>query len=320
LGAVKIRARLLGDIGGTNARFAWQWRPNSPITMTEVYQCRDFESLAAVIDRYLADHNLLVPPDCSLGIATPIIGDQVKMTNSDWTFSIAELKDHFGFERLILINDFTALALALPELDQTMVYQIGQGKAVPACAKALIGAGTGLGVSGLLPRGDGAWVPISGEGGHVSLAGQTEEEDAVISYLRNRFGHVSAERALSGAGLVNLYEACADLAGRPLKFRAAEQVLEASESDADCARAVALFAAFLGATAGDLALTLGARGGVYIGGGIAPRLLAALNHSEFRRRFEGKGRFQPYLAAIPTWVIVGAQSPAFIGASNALAV
>jgi glucokinase len=318
LSPIPVGARLLGDIGGTNARFAWQSDPSAPTTFVERYFCADFESLGAAIHRYLTSHGLPAPRDCALGIATPITGDLVKMTNSTWSFSISALKEHFGFERLVVINDFTALALALPELDQTELLPIGCGEAVPGCAKALIGAGTGLGVSGLLPEGNGRWVPISGEGGHVSLAAQTEEEAAVIAQLRARFGHVSAERVLSGPGLVNLYEASAALAMRSPHSWTAEQILSASDTDPDCGRAIQWFAAFLGATAGDLALTLGARGGVYIGGGIAPRLLPALQGSAFRARFEGKGRFASYLAAIPTWVIVSQHSPALIGAARAL--
>ena len=318
LSTVPVSARLLGDIGGTNARFAWQSGPGAPTTWVERYSCADFESLGAAIHCYLTSHGLPAPRDCALGIATPILGDRVKMTNSSWSFSISALKEQFGFERLVVINDFTALALALPELDQTKLHPIGFGEAVPGCAKALIGAGTGLGVSGLLPDGNGRWVPIAGEGGHVSLVAQTEEEIAVLAQLRARFGHVSAERVLSGSGLVNLCEASAALAMRSPQFGTAEQILSASDTDPDCQRAVQWFAAFLGATAGDLALTLGARGGVYIGGGIAPRLLLALEGSNFRARFEGKGRFASYLAAIPTWVIVSEHSPALIGAARAL--
>ena len=318
LSPAPVSTRLLGDIGGTNARFAWQSDPSAPITLVERFSCADFESPGAAIHCYLTSHGLPVPQDCALGVATPILGDQVTMTNSSWCFSISALKERFRFDRLVVINDFTALALALPKLEQTKLHPIGSGEAVIGCAKALIGAGTGLGVSGLLPDGNGRWVPISGEGGHVSLAAQTEEEVAVIAQLRARFGHVSAERVLSGPGLVNLYEASAALAMRSPQFGAAEQILSAGDSDPDCRRAVQWFAAFLGATAGDLALTLGARGGVYIGGGISPRLLMALEGSAFRARFEGKGRFASYLAAIPTWVIVSEHSPALIGAARAL--
>jgi glucokinase len=240
------------------------------------------------------------------------------MTNHHWSFSIAALKNHYQFEQFMVINDFTALALALPEIARSELHQIGPGAEVEGSPKALIGAGTGLGVSGLLPSGKSDWVPISGEGGHVSLSAQTEEEAAVIAHLRTRFGHVSAERVLSGPGLVNLYEASAAIDSRSPALNIPEEILQASDTDPDCKRAVQWFCAFLGSVAGDLALTLGARGGVYIGGGIAPRLLAILERSEFRARFEDKGRFRSYLSTIPTWVIVSEHSPALIGAARAL--
>jgi glucokinase len=311
-------SRLIGDVGGTNVRFAWQSDPSAPLTLIERLSSADFESIDAAIQTYLTTHELPTPRGCALGIATPITGDRVQMTNHHWSFSISALQNHFQFEQLLVINDFTALALALPEIDRSELRQIGPGVEVDRSPKALVGAGTGLGVSGLLPSGKNDWVPISGEGGHVSLSAQTEEEAAVIAHLRTRFGHVSAERVLSGPGLVNLYETSAAMDSRSPKFNIPEKILQASDSDPDCERALQWFCAFLGSVAGDLALTLGARGGVYIGGGIAPRLIAQLKTSRFRARFEDKGRFRSYLANIPTWVVVSEHSPALIGAARAL--
>jgi glucokinase len=311
-------SRLIGDVGGTNVRFAWQSDPAAPLTLIERLSSADFESIGSAIQTYLTNHELPTPRGCAIGIATPITGDRVQMTNHHWSFSISALQNHFQFEQLVVINDFTALALALPGIDRSELRQIGPGVEVDRSPKALIGAGTGLGVSGLLPSGKSDWVPISGEGGHVSLSAQTEEEAAVIAHLRTRFGHVSAERVLSGLGLVNLYEASAAMDSSSPKFNTPEKILQASDSDPDCERALQWFCAFLGSVAGDLALTLGARGGVYIGGGIAPRLLAHLEASMFRARFEDKGRFKSYLSTIPTWVIVSEHSPALIGAARAL--
>jgi glucokinase len=310
--------RLIGDVGGTNARFGWQTDPAAPLTLIERLPCADFESIDAAIQTYLNNHGLPTPRSCAIGIATPITGDRVQMTNHHWSFSISALKNHYQFEQFMVINDFTALALALPEIARSELHQIGPGAEVEGSPKALIGAGTGLGVSGLIPGGKRDWVPISGEGGHVSLSAQTEEEAAVIAHLRAGFGHVSAERVLSGPGLVNLYNASAAIDSRSPAFDTPEKILQASDSDPDCKRAVQWFCAFLGSVAGDLALTLGARGGVYIGGGIAPRLLAPLEVSMFRARFEDKGRFRSYLSTIPTSVIVSEHSPALIGAARAL--
>lgn len=313
-------SRLLGDVGGTNARFAWQDSPGSPAVDVANYGCADHPSLLDAIRCYLADHEKPVPHGCAIGIANPITGDRVRMTNHHWSFSIAELQRTLGVARLAVINDFTALALALPILRRDELRQIGAGAIVPRAPLAVLGAGTGLGVSGLLPTAPGGFVPIEGEGGHVTLAAVDEREAQILERLRRQFGHVSAERVLSGPGLVNLYRASCDLAGLPIQDLGAPEILAQGRESAGgpCADAVELFCGFLGGVAGNLALTLGARGGVYIGGGIAPRLLDVLARSTFRERFEGKGRFGDYLRAIPTFVIDSPTSPALLGAARAL--
>ena len=312
--------RLLGDIGGTNARFAWQDHPHAPVSDIATYPCAEHDSLLQAIRRYLADSGHAVPPLCAIGIANPVTGDHVQMTNHHWSFSISGLQRELGLQRLVVVNDFTALALSLPSLSAADLRPIGGGTAVVGAAMAVLGPGTGLGVSGLLPVGPGRFAPINGEGGHVTLAAGDDRDAAVLQRLRHRFGHASAERAVSGPGLVNLYDAVCELAGRaPQRLDPAELITRArSATDPDCATALELFCGFLGSVAGNLALTLGARGGVYLGGGIAPRVVAELESSAFRQRFEGKGRFRDYLAQIPTHVIASDVSPAFIGASRAL--
>ena len=312
--------RLLGDIGGTHARLAWQADASAVLTDVARYACGDFASLEDSIRRYLADHGKTAPPACGIGIANPIIGDQVRMTNHHWSFSIEALRTGLGLERLHVINDFTALALALPSLSAQDVYPVGSGQAVTGAPLAVIGPGTGLGVSGLLPSGDGQWVAIAGEGGHVSLSAASPREGQVIEWLSRRFGHASAERALSGPGLVNLYQACCALDGQPAEMLSAPEVLARARGsdDAACTQALQLFLGLLGSVAGNLALTLGARGGVYIGGGIVPRLVDLLAGSALRERFEAKGRFQDYLRQIPLLVINTETSPALMGVSRAL--
>lgn len=312
--------RLLGDVGGTNARLAWQAEEGAGITDVMTYPAAQYASLQAAIERYLADHGKPAPRWCAIGIANPVVSDHVQMTNHHWSFSISAVRQHFGMERFLLINDFTALALALPALSPDEVVQVGGGAPVPNAPLGLVGPGTGLGVSGLLPAmaGHGA-IPINGEGGHATLAATDDREEAVLRAMRQRFGHVSAERAVSGLGLVNLYDAvCAvdGVAARPLE--AADITARAlSGEDAQCVATLDLFCGFLGNVAGNVALTLGARGGVYIGGGIVPRLGAAFARSRFRRCFEDKGRFRPFLEAIPTYV-VNAKAPALLGAARAL--
>ncbi|MEL4178848.1 glucokinase [Roseateles sp. PN1] len=311
--------RLLGDIGGTNARFAWVEAPEVPVAHCVNYRCADYPTIADAISSYVAEHAPARPQAAALGIANPIDGDQVRMTNGNWSFSIQALKRDLGVEHLSVVNDFTALALALPSLDSSQLHALDGGSSVAGEPLAVLGAGTGLGVAGLLALPNGTWCPLSGEGGHTTLAGQDAFEDAVVARLRLRFGHVSAERALSGPGLVNLYRACAEIAGQDLPELTPPEVLQrAEQGDALAKQAIELFCNFLGSVAGNLALTLGARGGVYIGGGVAPRLLKELRQSNFRARFEGKGRFADYLAAIPCFVIDAAVSPALDGASRAL--
>jgi glucokinase len=313
---------VLGDIGGTNARFAWQDGDGAPLRDMASLATADHPTLASALKSYLAGLGRAAPPWCAIGIANPITGDHVQMTNSHWQFSISDLKRELGFERLVVINDFTALALALPELAPADLQQLGGQAAVANTAIALIGPGTGLGVSGLVPDSvPGRWVALQGEGGHVTLAATNAREASVLAVLRERFGHVSAERAVSGQGLEALHAALCTLDGinGPTPMAAAEISDHAlAGSDPRCVEALDLFCAFLGNVAGNLALTLGARGGVYIGGGIVPKLGAAFARSRFRACFEDKGRFRGYLEAVPVFVIRAEVSPALLGASRAL--
>ncbi|MDY0743178.1 glucokinase [Paucibacter sp. R3-3] len=314
-------ARLLADVGGTNARFAWQASRGAAITDVQILPCADYASIADAIAAYLQRIGRSAPPACAIAIANPIVGDQVKMTNHHWSFSISALKANFGFELLRMLNDFTALALALPDLKAEELRQVGGGAARPHAPIALIGAGTGLGVSGLLPNGHGGWVPLEGEGGHITLAGCTPREQAVLDIIGARYGHMSAERACCGQGLVDIHLALQQLDGvaTPTPLEAAAITAGALERDEPrCSETIDLFCAFLGTAAGNLALTLGAHGGVYIGGGIVPRLGARFDASPFRERMENKGRFKDYLAAMPALVILAKQSPALFGAARAI--
>lgn len=314
--------RLLADIGGTNIRLAWQASPGGPLNDVRVLPTARFATLEAALWAYLQDVGVPTPREAALGIATPVMGDAVAMTNHSWRFSQRGVREALGFERLVVLNDFTALALALPLLAPGQLRSVGGGQAVPGAAMALLGPGTGLGVSGMVfPPGSRLGVPLSGEGGHVSLAARTQREFDVLAVLQRRYGHASAERAVCGAGLVDLYHALLQLGPHGgAAVDSARQVtgLALQAGDPLALEALELFCAFLGSVAGDLALTLGARGGVFIGGGIVPRLGAWFDTSPFRARFEAKGRFQPYLAAIPCWVIDPAALPALLGASRAL--
>jgi glucokinase len=311
---------LLADIGGTHARFAWQSARGSGIQDVRVIPCAHHAGLASAMRAYMHACGHAIPDECAIAIATPVTGDQVRMTNRAWSFSIKSMEQEFGFRRLAVVNDFTALALGVLDIPESELRQVGHGQAVSGHPMGVIGPGTGLGISGLMPCRDAHWYALSGEGGHVTLAGSNEGERAVIEELASSHAHVSAERVLSGEGLVQLHQAVCRL------HAVAHDPLSASEitqralslSEPLCRETLNLFCAFLGIVAGNLALTLGARGGIYIGGGIIPRLGLFFDASPFRERFEEKGRFTAYMREIPTLVIESQHSPALLGASRAL--
>jgi glucokinase len=280
----------------------------------------DYPAIDDAIEAFLAERGPLpMPLQGAIAVASPITGDRVAMTNHPWNFSILGLKERFGFDRLEVINDFTALALALPHLKPEDRLTVGGGVAAIGAPIGVLGPGSGLGVSGLVPSG-GRWIALTGEGGHATMPPATDRESAVLDRMRRHFDHVSAERALSGPGLVNLYNTIAVIDGIPAKGYTAAQITDLAirGEDALCVETTTMFCAMLGTMAGNLALTLGARGGVYIGGGIVPRLGQTFVQSPFRQRFEAMGRFQIYLAAIPTFVVTH-PLPAFLGCAALLA-
>lgn len=301
--------RLVADVGGTHARFGWQEGPGTDVIDVHVLPCAAHATLADAIRAYLAASGRGTPQDAAIAIATAVTGDAVSMTNHPWSFSVRALRDELDFGSLRVLNDFTAQALALPALVPSDFRQIGGGTADLGAPIAVLGAGTGLGVSGLV-----AGHPIEGEGGHVTLAARNREEAEILATMRQGGDHLSAERVLSGPGLESLLHAACGL-----QLRSSEVIRRAvEEDDSQCLHAIELFCGFLGGFAGNLALTLGARGGVYIAGGIAPRLGPLLDRSRFREAFEDKGRFRGYLAAIPTFLVVAEQSPALRGAGIAI--
>lgn len=300
--------RLLADIGGTNARFALQ-APGGDFADLEVLSCCEHATIGAAMDDYLARAagrgvDTSSVRAAALAMANPVEGDAVAMTNHHWRFSIEALRRERGLDTLLVVNDFAALAMALPHLGDTGRVRIGDGDyaAVPGRPIGLVGPGTGLGVSGIV-RCNGHWMPLPGEGGHASFAPVTRQEirilEALWDELGQQEGHVSAERLLSGMGLEAIHRALAGerLAAPDITARALDGSCTA------CRATVEAFCAILGSVAGNVALTLGATGGMYIGGGIVPRLGPLFNASGFRRRFEDKGRLRGYLARIPTWVV-----------------
>lgn len=310
--------RLLADIGGTNIRLALlpegSLAPQDELNL----QCADFRGLEEAVHHYLDQVGHPVIKEAALDVATAITGDLIKLTNSPWAFSVEQSRRRLKLDRLVVINDFTALALSLPHLRPDELRKIGRGDGVPGTPIGLIGPGTGLGVSALIPNGN-RWIPIQGEGGHVAFSPMNELEDAVLRVMRARFGHVSGERLLSGPGLVNIYRALCEIDRVVPRTYSPEQVstLGLASEDAQCAQALALFCGALGSAAANLVVTLGARAALYIGGGIVPKLGDYFEPSDFRARFEHKGRFSSYIAEVPTYVIL-AETPALRGLAVAL--
>lgn len=311
--------RLVGDIGGTNARFGLIDPATGGLRDQQVLACAAFPDLAGAVIHYLDQVGESAVREAAMAVASPVLGDHVRFTNSPWVFSIEDTRQRLGLERLEVINDFTALALALPHLAPGETRQIGGGTPEPGAAIALIGAGTGLGVSGLLPS-DGGWVPVTGEGGHTAFSPVGERQLSVLRHLWQHFEHVSTERLLQGAGIVLLHETICAIDGRSRRPLSQEDITREAlaGSDPACVEVLDLFCGILGTASANLAVTLGARGGVYIGGGIVPSLGAAFDRSAFRARFEAKGRYRDYMAAIPTYVIT-AENPALRGVAQLLA-
>ena len=321
--------RLLADVGGTNARFALEMAAGS-VAHINVLACADYPSLADALRAYLALPGVAaavaaaVP--CGSGIrhgaiaiANPVTGDFVRMTNHHWEFSIEALRTGCGFDVLVVVNDFTALASSLPFLSDEQKRQVGGGTAQAGAPLGLIGAGTGLGVSGLIPGKDGGWTALLSEGGHVTFSPANATEIAILQYAWTEFEHVSAERFMSGVGIELIYRGLCHHRGVAAEPLAVPEIVRRA-LDGECALCddvVETFCCMLGTVAGNLGVTLGAQGGIYIGGGIVPRLGARFDRSGFRARYEHKGRFAQYLARIPTFVIT-AEYPAFVGVSAIL--
>jgi len=295
--------RLIGDIGGTNTRLALVAGGTDWDRLRE-FRNDAYDSLEAVIEAYLAEHESK-PQAAAFAVAGPVRGGEASLTNRSWRISARALAKRFGLQDCQVVNDFSAVALGIRALASGDVDRIGGGRADPDWPVAILGPGTGLGVGGLVPGGDGGRVLVT-EGGHVTLAAGDDRQATIIARLRQRFGHVSAERAVSGQGLENLYRAIAEIDGVSGETPSAPRIGKAASAGTDAVAVEALeqFFRWLGALAGDLALAYGAFGGVYIAGGIVPRYRDALRDSGFRDCFEAKGRMSGYVRPIPAYLIL----------------
>lgn len=317
---------IVADIGGTNIRIAQL--KNTELTKPsenklapeldhiEVYQCHNFTSLAEVLRHYVEEKKLQNNKiNACLAIACPVEQDFIEMTNLSWSFSLQELKQTLAFEHVWLINDYAAIAYAVTVLNDQQKVKIGKGEAEVTKPIAICGPGTGLGVASLINQ-QGKYTCISGEGGHVDFAPLDHEQIALLTFLQQRHQHVSYEQLLSGLGIEQIYQALMQTENGEQTALSAKQITDAALAGNNLLAEKTLnhFCNILGAFAGNLALTLGAMGGVYIAGGIVPRFIDYFKQSNFRKYFELKGRFANYNRNIPTYVITAPQ-PGLLGAS-----
>ncbi len=313
--------RLLADIGGTYARFTIETAPGQFQHMASL-RCADHADFEAAVSSYLTglpQGRVGHIEHAAIAIANPVEGDDVRMTNYHWKFSIEQMRHRLSFESLVVVNDFTALAMSLPRLTPSQRRQVGGGTPRENSVLGVLGAGTGLGVSGLIPAADG-WVALGTEGGHTSFSPRDDREIAILRYGMKQFPHLSHERLLSGPGIELIHRALRSDAGLSPEVLAAPEITRRALAGSDrfCVEALDVFCAMLGTAASNLAVTFGAMSGVYIGGGIVPRLGTYFDKSPFRARFEDKGRFTDYVKGIPTYVIT-AEHATFSGVSAILA-
>ncbi len=295
---------LVADIGGTNARFAIS-DADGALHEVRVLHAANFPRIDEAITAYFAELKRPHPRQACFAVACPASGPEIKLTNSSWRFVKAELQRQFQFDRFVVINDFEALAASVPVLSGAQLAELRPGTADPASVSLVIGPGTGLGVGAYVPAGKSAWAVISGEGGHVGFAPNTDAEIRLWQRMRQKYGRVSAERVLNGAGLVNIYRFMADEAGQQVgEIDAPEISRRALAGEEIAVDSVLMFFDMLGSVTGDLALAFGSRAGVYIGGGITPKLLDFARRSKFIERFLDKGRVAAILQDMPIWVIL----------------
>lgn len=299
---------LVADIGGTHIRLARIANAAGKLDGHRKYRCADFPDIEAAFEWYLRETGLSRPDHVALAVASAVTGDSIQLTNSPWRFSQTTVKQHFGLKSLLVLNDFEALALSLPHIPLEDLCPVGGGHAINHAPMAVIGPGTGLGVGAIVPNTSTSWRPVSSEGGHMTLSPATVFESELLRAAWKERQHISAEAFLSGTGLPILYRAIGSVRGEPFDAAiTADQIgsLASAGSDALCILTINTFCEMLGTMAGNVALLFCARGGVFIGGGIVPKILPLFITSGFRIRFESKGRFADYLAAIPTTVITG---------------
>jgi glucokinase len=311
---------LIGDIGGTNARFALA-NPEQPgFHDAMTLKCADFAWADDAIRHYLDELSADSPSVICLAAAGPVVENTVQITNNHWTLNAADISADFGIDAVRLMNDFEALAYSVPHLQSTDSLSIGLPELKPLSDDsfnvAIIGPGTGLGTAGLIKRGS-SLIPVVGEGGHVGFAPKSQVQIEILSALRSKFDRVSVERLISGSGLENIYWALTLIHGEQRTQLSAKEIFAnlGEGDDPRAAEAIHMFFEIFGQVAGDLALTMGAEDGVYFAGGIVKRYPELLQNSGFRNAFENKGRHRAYMERIPTLLITH-DEPGLLGSAS----
>ena len=311
---------IVADIGGTNARFGLV-SPNSSaangytIEAQQTFPSGNFENIDQATEHYLEALNMPKIAGACLAVAGPVTGDQIKVTNLNWSFSRAEVERKLNLTNLKVINDFAAHAFAAPLVAQHNLININQGVHTASSPIAVLGPGTGFGAAGLIPNGN-SWMVLPAEGGHISLAAKTQQQAELVRILAQRFEHVSVETVFSGPGLGNLYQALGELEAQPFESMLAPEICKQALTDPSslACRALGLFCHWLGQATGDLALALGANGGVYLGGGILLRFSDFLLNSDFMLGFVAKGQMTEIMHKIPVNLVTEGNS-ALLGAA-----
>lgn len=295
---------LIGDIGGTNARFSIVLDANSEASEPIIVKTADFDTIGDAIQSAVLDHTSLHPNSAVLAVAGPVESDEIPLTNCPWIVKPKQMLANLGLSDIVVLNDFEAQALAVVALGDEHMEKIGGGTPEPNAGRVVLGPGTGLGVAGLV-HALGRWIPIPGEGGHMDIGPRSPRDLEVFPHIEPIEGRISGEQILCGRGLVNVYRAVAMADGKPSPFTQPAEITAAAleKSDPVAEEALSIFATCLGRTAGDLALVFMSRGGVFLTGGIAPKILPALKAGNFRAAFEDKAPHSALMRTMPVYVV-----------------
>ena len=319
---------LVGDIGGTNARFALVTKDSVELHHVQVLSCADYANFDAAYQHYYAELGLEPLPVASISFACPVT-ERINMTNNHWSFNIAAMAQQLALTEFKVLNDFTAMAYGTLALEAAEKVPVQQGSVVQHSPRLVIGPGTGLGVASLVPvttAGNGEtavaenrWQAVATEGGHVSFAPLDSLQIQIWQILQQQYGRVSVERILCGDGILALYLAICKIKRSAVLLESAAEITAAANNNSNKEAVLTLqsFCQILGAVTGDMVLAQGARGGVYLCGGILPRVQEFLLKSDFCAALANKGRLRDYTSSVPVW-LCNSEYPGLLGAAAAL--